>query len=209
VTCPDTAAGLGAYVLGALEPGERRRVEEHLRSCPACAAELAEFRALPELLDRVRPVDLSPVAVAPSPGLFDRLVAAADEDRRRARRRYRIAAAAAVLAVLAAGAGVTSWAARDGEQAYSASAGSVHLSLTATAQRDGTALDVTVAGLPAGEHCRLFVLDRDGGRHAAGEWAATYSGDASFRGWTEVQRSALAGVVLLGTDGRQLVALRL
>ena len=55
MTCPDAASDLGAYVLGALEPGERRRVEEHLRSCPACAAELAEFAALPGLLNRVRP----------------------------------------------------------------------------------------------------------------------------------------------------------
>ena len=59
MTCHDAVIDLGAYVLGALEPGERRRVDEHLRSCPACAAEFAEFAALPGLLNRVGPDDLS------------------------------------------------------------------------------------------------------------------------------------------------------
>ena len=52
VTCPVTTE-LGAYVLGALEPAERRQVEGHLGDCPACAAELAELEPLPALLDRV------------------------------------------------------------------------------------------------------------------------------------------------------------
>jgi anti-sigma factor RsiW len=39
VSCDDVRIDLGAYVLGALEPDERRRVDEHLRDCPACAAE--------------------------------------------------------------------------------------------------------------------------------------------------------------------------
>jgi anti-sigma factor RsiW len=42
MTCPGPeVTGLGAYVLGALEPGERRRLEEHVDRCPFCAAELA------------------------------------------------------------------------------------------------------------------------------------------------------------------------
>ena len=77
MTCPDVATDLGAYVLGALEPGERRRIEEHLQRCPSCSAELAEFAGLPELLDRVDPADLTPAAVAPSPELFARMSAAA------------------------------------------------------------------------------------------------------------------------------------
>jgi anti-sigma factor RsiW len=65
VTCSDATVALGAYVLGALEPDERQQVEEHLRACPGCAAELEGFRSLPGLLDRVRPEDLLPVSVAP------------------------------------------------------------------------------------------------------------------------------------------------
>ena len=81
MTCPGPdVAGLGAYVLDALDPEERHRVEEHIAACPACAAELAEFRSLPALLDRVRPEDLEPVSVAPSPDLFARTAAAIISD---------------------------------------------------------------------------------------------------------------------------------
>ena len=76
---------LGAYVLGALSPEERRRFEEHLDGCALCAAELAEFADIPALLDRVRPEDLQPVAVTPSPELFDRVSAAARVARTRRR----------------------------------------------------------------------------------------------------------------------------
>jgi hypothetical protein len=39
-----------AYVLGALSPQDRRRYEEHLASCPACRATVAELAGLPGLL---------------------------------------------------------------------------------------------------------------------------------------------------------------
>ena len=67
MTCPEAPGDLGAYVLGALEPDERRRVDEHLRDCPACAAELADLATLPTLLDRVDPTELTPAGVRPSP----------------------------------------------------------------------------------------------------------------------------------------------
>ena len=56
MTCPEAASDLGAYVLGALEPDERRAG----RGAPAPAARPARrswpsSRALPGLLDRVRP----------------------------------------------------------------------------------------------------------------------------------------------------------
>jgi hypothetical protein len=41
---------LGAYVLGCLEPTERRLVDDHVRDCDACAGELRELTPLPRLL---------------------------------------------------------------------------------------------------------------------------------------------------------------
>jgi hypothetical protein len=209
VTCPHAAADLGAYVLGALDAEERRRVEEHVATCPACAAELAEFRSLPALLDRVRPEDLRPVAVAPSPDLFARVSAAAAVTGRprprRSRARVWALAAAALLAVLGVGAGVAVWGSGVADQSSTATAGPVRATVTASAAEDGLALDVMVAGLRPGETCRMVAVDRDGDRHPAGEWPASDQGDGRWRGWTDVDRGALTAVVLLGDGGRELV----
>ncbi|MCW2700379.1 MAG: Anti-sigma-K factor RskA [Blastococcus sp.] len=215
MTCREGVTDLGAYVLGALDPAERRRVEEHVNGCPACAAELAEFAPLPALLDRVRPEDLRGAPVTPSADLFDRVSAAAAADRRQvvigARTApsvgpgRRVLAAAAVLAVLGAGTAVTGWILGSGEETRSAAAGPVHMSVTVTEQGDGTSLDVSVAGVPARTRCTLVVVDADGDRHEAGQWSATYGGQAWFKGWSDVDRSDVEDVVLLDTDGQELV----
>jgi anti-sigma factor RsiW len=201
--CRDGATDLGAYVLGALDDDERRRVEEHVRACPSCAAELAELEGLPALLARVRPEDVEPVRVAPSPGLFDR-VAEAAQVRPVHRTRRLVLAAAAAAAVL--GAGVV-WSQDDGGGTWTASSGQLELTVSAREAREGSALDITVAGLPAGQDCELVVVDREGDRHPAGEWSATYSGKASWSGWTTVAPSSLSEIVLLAEDGRELVRL--
>ncbi len=50
---------LGAYALGALEPGERAALERHLAGCPSCRAELGELRravvALPLIVEEREP----------------------------------------------------------------------------------------------------------------------------------------------------------
>jgi anti-sigma-K factor RskA len=204
VTCPETAPGVGAYVLGALDPGERRRFEEHLLRCPACAAELDEFRSLPALLARVRPQDVQPASVTPSPELFARMSAAAATRRPRRSRTWALVAAA-VLVVLGIGAGVTVWATGSGEQTSTASAGPVHATVVTSAADDGSILDVAVSGLRPRETCRLVVVDRDGHRYPAGEWPASEAGDGRWRGWADVDRSAVTEVVLLGDGARELV----
>ena len=47
---PDVEDLLGAYALDALEPDERDAVELHLRDCPRCRAEVADFRETAALL---------------------------------------------------------------------------------------------------------------------------------------------------------------
>lgn len=204
MTCPQ-APELGVYVLDALSPDERARFEEHLARCPECAAELAELETLPALLGRVRPEDLEPVRVTPSPGLYDRVAAAARVRPAHRTRRLVLAAAAVVVLGGAAGAGAAVWSQDDdGGGTWTASSGGLQLTVSASEARDGSALDVTVVGLPAGQDCELVVVDREGDRHAAGEWSATYSGEASWSGWTTVEPSSLAEIVLLGEDGREL-----
>lgn len=202
MTCPEAANGLGAYVLGALEPGERAHLEQHLRDCPTCAAELAEFSALPALLDRVDPADLRPAAVAPSTEMFDRLSAAAAP---RPRARTWALVAAAVLAVLGAGVGATVWATGSGDRTVTATAASVRATVTASTVDDGSALVVTVAGMRPGAMCHLVAVDSDGGRHPAGQWPASPAGDGTWRGWADVDRGDLAAVLLLADGGEELV----
>jgi anti-sigma factor RsiW len=204
VTCPDAATDLGAYVLRALEPADRRRVEEHLHECPTCAAELAEFSALPGLLDLVGPADLSPVAVTPSPELFARVSAAAAPPRRFRGRTWALVAAA-VIAVGGVGAGVAVWVSGSGEQTVTASAGAVRATVTASGVDGGSALDVSVAGMHPGETCHLVAVDRNGSRHPGGKWAASANGDGTWRGWADVDPADLTEVLLVGDDGRQLV----
>jgi anti-sigma factor RsiW len=201
VTCPDAATDLGAYVLGALEPGERRRVEEHLARCPVCAAELTEIEGLPALLDRVDPADLTPVAVTPSPELFARMSAAATPPSR-LRLRAVALVAAALLAVL--GVGITVWATASPDQTVTATAGAVRATVTVSQVDHGSALDVTVAGMRPNETCHLVAVGRDGTRHAAGTWPASSAGDGTWRGWADVDRADLAAVVLVGDGNREL-----
>ena len=202
MTCPEAAADLGAYALGALEPGERRRVEEHLARCPACAAEMAEFAALPALLDRVDPADMTPAAVTPSPELFARMSAAATPPSR-LRTRAVALVAAALLAVL--GVGVTIWATSSPDETVTATAGAVRATVTVSPVGHGSALEVSVEGMHPRENCSLVAVGRDGVRHAAGEWPASAAGGGTWRGWADVDRDDLAAVLLVGDGGRELV----
>jgi predicted anti-sigma-YlaC factor YlaD len=68
VTCP-FARNDAAYVLGALEPEERHRYEEHLHECPSCSGGVRELAGLPGLLARL-PADRA--AALPQDGGMDR-----------------------------------------------------------------------------------------------------------------------------------------
>ncbi len=57
-----------AYVLGALDPGERRDFEEHLRTCASCQAAVAELAGMPGLLAQLPPGE---VLAMDNPGIED------------------------------------------------------------------------------------------------------------------------------------------
>jgi anti-sigma factor RsiW len=208
VTCAETAPALGAYVLGALEPEDRRRFEEHLARCRACAAELAEFRLLPGLLDHVDPDDLQPVRATPSPELFARLsaVASTEQQHRPPARRWALVAAAVLVVLgIGIGAGFAVRGGPSGPETRTATAGPVEITLVTSAADGGSALDITVAGMRPGETCRLVAVDRDGGTHPAGEWPTSADGDGRWRGWADVDPADLAQVIVLGDGGREVV----
>jgi hypothetical protein len=199
VTCERAPSFLGAYVLGALDPDEQRAAEQHLAECPACAAELAEFRELTALLDRVPLDEVTAEPVTPSPELFDRVAAAAES--RPVRRRWAVAAAAA--AVAAAG-GIT-WAVTAGseEEPRTATAGSVRMTVVPDERNEGTFLDVTVDGLGRGDYCEIVVTDEDGNTWHAGDWTVP-GGPVQYDLWTGMDRNSVEDVVLLGSSGELL-----
>src|SRR5687767_6323193 len=88
----------GAYALGLANEAERRAFEAHLATCEECRQELAEIRRVNETLAMATP------AAAPSPGLRNRIVDAAEQDRRPRTTRgsalpWWVAAAASIAAV--------------------------------------------------------------------------------------------------------------
>ncbi len=83
--CAETRLALGAYVLGALEPADRSRVDAHLATCVECREELASLAGIPGLLGRLSRADFEVEPTEPGPQLLDRLLAAAAAERGRER----------------------------------------------------------------------------------------------------------------------------
>ena len=208
--CPDQV-NVGAYVLGALEPDERERMQRHLGRCPACSADLDELAALPtslaagpraQALDGRRPV-------VPSERAFRRLHAVATGERRR-RRRAAAAVAAAVLVVSVGVAGVVALRSADGppqRDVVTAAAGAVHAQAALTATQNGTRVVLTLEGVPANEQCRLVAVSRHGQRQTASTWTATYHGEASITGWLSMPPGDIDRLVVETLDGDALLTL--
>jgi anti-sigma factor RsiW len=201
VSCERAPSFLGAYVLGALDADERRAAEQHLADCPACAAELAEFRGLTAHLDRVPVAEVTQEPLTPSPELYGRVAAAVS----RPRRRWLVAAAAA--GVLAVGGAVTWIAVGDDAEVRQATAGPVRVTVTAEGRNEGTALEVTVAGLERGQQCTVVVVDESGKRSSAGDWTVP-GGRVSYDTWTEVTPDQISEVVLVDGDGDDYVTVQ-
>lgn len=208
---------LGGYVLGGLADPDLARVQDHLPTCPACRDELATLAALPGLLRRRPPHQ--PDLPAP-PVLLPALLAEVDAQRRRARRRggLRLAAAAVTVAALTAGGSalLTRDATRDlkrdtltqGPQARfiaaagTATGGNVQL----VAKPWGTALTVTLSGLPRSGRFVLQATGRDGAREQAAAWGATTNGMVKVVGATSLTPGDVTSVSVVGADGRAVAS---
>ena len=181
--CAQVRHELGVYVLGAIGPGDRARVEQHLAACPRCREELVGLAGLPGLLRRLPP-DVATQAWAnasggPRPGPpLDRLIRRMS--RIRLRRRL-TAAAAALVITLAATTGLQVLHAHlagttprwiDTNTAYRPATG-VWAAVRYAAQPWGAEVEVQVTGLPVGTRCQLRVTDAQDQEIAAGGWTIT------------------------------------
>ena len=203
-SCREIRHSLGVYVLGAIEPGDRAQVDEHLATCADCREELASLAGLPALLRRVPTAEAERLAVADQadpaaeetaagvemlPSLLARTAQA-----RRVRRWRELAAAAAVvvLALGAGAAGASLLGSGSGPAAPPSSHGQAsrtwhtvstvdaHSGATLTVKYAsvhwGTTMAVQVAGVPSGTACQFLVTDTQGHRFVVGGWRVEYQG---------------------------------
>jgi len=209
LNCHDATLSLGAYVVGALDPRERADVEAHLAHCPMCRDELAMLAPLPGLMSRLT---VEEAVSGPPPvddAILERLLTVASRERRVATHRRWLAVAAAAV-VLAGGttAGVAmhnSMSAKHWQQVSAQSHG-VHMRVDIEPASTGTTLQLWLRGVPSDERCRLIAVADDGTQDIAGSWVATYSGTATIKGTTSINREHLRQLVIKTYDGKTLVA---
>jgi Putative zinc-finger len=230
MTCHEVRPLLGVYVLGKADPHDRAVVEQHVTGCARCREELAELEGLPTLLALVPPAEASRRPGMPSgaathetsrepvqttPDQLRRLLAAAAETRSR-RRRVTLSAAAGLL-VLVAGLGglavatrqpaaptppvaVATWVATDSSTGTNAR-------VELAPRPSGTAIDLTLSGVPAGTRCSLVVTDVDGAATNAASWEADYAGTATVSGFTATPVGRISRLAIVTSTGRTLATI--
>lgn len=210
----------GAYVLGALSPGERRDYEAHLVDCRPCALAVRELAGLPGLLGRVDPQVLeSPVADAP-----DTLLPALLAEVRRTRRRragQRLALAAAAVLLLGGAAGGVGVALHDGPAPVPAAARPmtpltqtpVHATLALETVPWGTRLSLSCTyDAPAGyataaPSYALVVRTRDGRTQQVATWHVVPGRTMRLNAATSADRADIASVEMRTADGHPVLRL--
>ncbi len=161
-----------AYVMGALDPNDRRAFEEHLGTCARCTAAVSELAGMPGLLAQVPAQQVLAPRATPEPvpdTLLPRLAAAIRKQRLRRRVWTGVVAAAAACLVTGIVLVTSPWSAREPQST------AVALPMTALASVPVTA---TVRLDPAdwGTEVRLECTYRDESPEPAGKWdARTYT----------------------------------
>ena len=205
---------LGSYVVGALDPGERSRVELHLQDCATCRQEVAALAGLPGLLSRLSLQEATGSALAPPASLLPRVLAAVERERARGRRTVRrwqlaagaVSAAAALTAVLS----VVGVPGQDTEGRALVAAADVTASGRAVLEQRpwGTEVRLQLAGLPTdGGTFTAWAADAAGRRTAVATWGVTSDGSANVTGATALRPAALRTLVVTAAGGRELLRL--
>lgn len=194
----------GAYVLGALEPGERSLFEGHLAECEKCQADVADFAPIPALLARVDTFE--PVAVPEA--LLHAVNARVASERRTlvvSRRRWRAVSAAAVVAlvfVLFGGFGPD----EPVVQAFDVDpAWGVVGQVTLSPRGWGTEVGFNLGELPPGVTCIAWAVDDGGEWQQVAWWGPTESHRAVVTGASSLQVGDLDAVVITTTNRDEIV----
>ncbi|KAA1400161.1 anti-sigma factor family protein [Aeromicrobium ginsengisoli] len=195
-----------AYVLGQLGPDDRRAYEQHLTTCAACSAAVAELAGMPGILASLTKDEaialLEPIEEPESDGLVTRLATAAV----RRRRRIRLAiAGAGVAAALSLGvAGYVVGSADDSPSGQFAAMSAVQPGIMTASLRVekkdwGTRLDwnchyLATSGYSAKRVYELVVIDTSGHETIAASWVATSPKATSLSTSSAVPKGSIARV---------------
>jgi hypothetical protein len=218
--CPDTIA-IGAYVLGALDAGERLELERHLRDCASCRGALLQFANLPGLLHTLTLEEATATAfddpghneLTPVPPDAERSPAAKPR-RTFSRSRALIATAAAVsmalVGVLAArelgsdpapnSRPSVSWSATDG-------VGGIDTTARLSNQSWGTDIQLQMKDLEPGQLCKLVVYARSGESETTGWWATNYLREVDVPASTSIALPDIDRIDVVTAAGTVLTSL--
>lgn len=216
---------MGAYVLGLLDPDEARTVETRLAADAAYRREMEELREMTQLLGEVPP---EAFLDGPPDGdlvLQRTLRQMRAENGAAGRRRFiGLLAAAAVAVGVVLGGGVLVGRATAppdtvlaqppappaGGRVLSGGDGPIAMTATITPAAGWVRVSASVAGIPAGERCRLVVVGRDGSREIAAGWVVSPAGErdgTALNGSASVPPDQVAAVLVENEAGRQFVVL--
>lgn len=210
-----------AYLLGALDAGQRAAFEGHLARCPLCRERIEEFGELPAVLSRA---DSSAWQPEPPPDtLLPRLLRqVAASRRRRARRVGVLAVAAACLLALLATGGVLAW--QHAHQprtlvmeTVGPNAARVHATVQLTSA--GATTRVRLAcGYPADgsnypyDHAtsyRMVIYNRRGDRVDLGSWTPQPDEDVQITRTSPWPRQNISRIEVSDDHGQTVLRLRL
>lgn len=212
-----SAPAVGVYVLGALDPGERARLESHFAKCPVCQAELARVADLPRLLGRLSRYEVERLPnPPPTKGAADGLVDLVRRGRRRRRHRMlgvAAAVAAVVIVIAVAAVGTTRLPVPVSSPGAAATllraenpANHVTAAITLASRESGTEVSVVFAGVGDDRVCQLIARDRDGHSEVAGTWKASHRGAVMVPGSVAIPTARLAELDILSVGGPTLLS---
>jgi hypothetical protein len=185
---------LGAFVLGALDPGEAGALREHLDGCAGCRRELAELQSVAPMVARARQ----------RRGLFGNLGSKAAGSRLS---RWRVIAAVSVTAMVAASVAGVMLSATAPTVAFHSTTTWIHAqgSVTYQPRSWGTQLLIRVSGLPNSLRCQIWVESDGGGWQEAGSWRPVSGGATAVEAASVLPLTQIAGVALETPQGKELL----
>ncbi len=210
----------GAYVLGALEPDERRSFQRHAEQCERCQADIDDFATIPGLLSRIDPdvdadrtdrndvdASLARVSVLTADQAGDDLKSLRTEQRRWKGAALVASAAATLLLFTAVAIGLSSGTSSTDEVATelrvtdTVAVGTVSIGVRPW----GTAIAVDLVDLPARDQYRLWAVDTAGNREPAATWGPTPTGAAVVSGATALSPDEVLRIEITSSDTNDLL----